>query len=275
MAGRPRDSREHRLVPWARTRRRSSTAGSSNPYGRDWWGGVPQGWEDVTHTVRSGLCMTRDGFIAAYFYGTQDRSLAPSPGDAHSAPLPTTAVHLDMNQGHTGLELYRTDRAERCCRPLSGKFDGHWQTEGDVSDMPGYRFRGRRLVRNLQLMHFPRYITSSGARDYFYLLLRPLLPRAPAHVPGSRRARARRKTRATGSRRVDGEGPAAARLALRHRNDLRTPRSPPARNEDSRPRDRSDDGASHATASEASACHDRQRRTLDSGGGHGSEREHC
>jgi hypothetical protein len=56
--------------------------------------------------------------------------------------------------------------------------DGHWQTEGDISGMPGYRFRGRRLVRNLQLMHFPRFIRR-GARDYFYLMLRPLLPGAP------------------------------------------------------------------------------------------------
>src|SRR6185436_14839053 len=43
--------------------------------------------------------------------------------------------------------------------------------------MPGWRFRGRRLVRNMQLMHFPRYIRR-GARDYFYLALRPVLPGA-------------------------------------------------------------------------------------------------
>ncbi len=40
-----------------------------NPYHRTWWGGVPPGWEDATRTVRTGLCLTREGFIA-YFYGS-------------------------------------------------------------------------------------------------------------------------------------------------------------------------------------------------------------
>ena len=90
-------------------------------------------------------------------------------------------VHLDMNQGHTGLELYRRGRSRRRSRRLPDKLDGHWQTQGDVAGMPGYRFRGRRLVRNLQLMHFPRFIRR-GARDYFYLMLRPLLPEEPLVV---------------------------------------------------------------------------------------------
>jgi len=157
--------------------------GKTNPYGRTWWGGVPHDWEDETHTVRSGLCLTREGFVA-YFYGTQIDHL-------HLARAMLSArceygVHLDMNQGHTGLELYRADRAE-ALPPLPDKLDGHWQAEGDVIEMPGYRFRGRRLVRNMQLMHFPRYIRR-GARDYFYLMLKPLLPREPlttfAREPG-------------------------------------------------------------------------------------------
>jgi hypothetical protein len=85
-----------------------------------------------------------------------------------------------MNQGHTGIELYRVDE-EKLSPPLPDKLDGHWQAEGDVVGMPGWRFRGRRLVRNMQLMHFPRYIRR-GARDYFYLMLRPLLPRPPLTV---------------------------------------------------------------------------------------------
>jgi hypothetical protein len=151
--------------------------GKLNPYGREWWGGVPHDWEDETHTVRSGLCLTRDGFIA-YFYGTQIDHV-------HLGRVMLTArcdygVHLDMNQGHTGLELYKVGKAGEL-PPISDKLDGHWQTEGDVSGMPGYRFRGRRLVRNLQLMHFPRFIRR-GARDYFYLMLRPLLPGPPLAV---------------------------------------------------------------------------------------------
>jgi hypothetical protein len=151
--------------------------GKFNPYHRDWWGGVPHDWEDETHTVRSGLCLTREGFVA-YFYGTQIDHV--HLGHAMLAARCDYGIHLDMNQGHTGLELYRADRADRL-PALTDKLDGHWQTEGDVSDMPGYRFRGRRLVRNLQLMHFPRFIRR-GARDYFYLMLRPLLPREPLLV---------------------------------------------------------------------------------------------
>jgi hypothetical protein len=151
--------------------------GKLNPYGREWWGGVPHDWEDETHTVRSGLCLTRDGFVA-YFYGTQIDHV--HLGRVMLAARCDYGVHLDMNQGHTGLELYKVGKADEL-PPISDKMDGHWQTEGDVSGMPGYRFRGRRLVRNLQLMHFPRFIRR-GARDYFYLMLRPLLPAAPLAV---------------------------------------------------------------------------------------------
>jgi hypothetical protein len=148
--------------------------GAFNPYGREWWGGVPHDWEDETHTVRSGLCLTREKFVA-YFYATQIDHLRL--GRAMLAARCDYGLHLDMNQGHTGLELYKVDVADKL-PPIAGKLDGHWQAEGDVNEMPGWRFRGRRLVRNMQLMHFPRYIRR-GARDYFYLALRPVLPGAP------------------------------------------------------------------------------------------------
>lgn len=152
--------------------------GAFNPYGRDWWGGVPHDWEDETHTVRSGLCLTKENFVA-YFYATQIDHVHLAR--AMIAARCDYGLHLDMNQGHTGLELYRVDVAEKL-PPISEKLDGHWQAEGDVSDMPGFRFRGRRLIRNMQLMHFPRYIRR-GARDYFYLMLRPIIPGAPLKAP--------------------------------------------------------------------------------------------
>jgi hypothetical protein len=153
--------------------------GRFNPYRRDWWGGVPHGWEDETRTVRSGVCLSKDGFVA-YFYGTKidHQDLA----HVMLAARCDYGIHLDMNQGHTGLELYRAGPASEM-PPISGKLDGHWQTEGDVLGMPGWRFRGRRLVRNLQLMHFPRYIRRS-ARDYFYLTLHPILPGAAIAIAG-------------------------------------------------------------------------------------------
>lgn len=153
--------------------------GKYNPYGREWWGGVPHDWEDETHTVRSAVCLTREGFIA-YFYATK---IDP----AHLGRVLTAArcdygIHLDMNQGHTGLELYRAFPDGTL--PSLGKLDGHWQAEGDVIGMPGWKFRGRRLLKNMQLMHFPRYIRR-GMRDYFYLMLKPILPGAPLTLPGA------------------------------------------------------------------------------------------
>lgn len=153
--------------------------GKYNPYGREWWGGVPHDWEDETHTVRSAVCLTREGFVA-YFYATKIDPL--HLGRVLTAARCDYGIHLDMNQGHTGLELYRADPDGAL--PSLGKLDGHWQTEGDVIGMPGWKFRGRRLLKNMQLMHFPRYIRR-GMRDYFYLLLKPILPGAPLTTGGA------------------------------------------------------------------------------------------
>lgn len=153
--------------------------GKYNPYGREWWGGVPHDWEDETHTVRSAVCLTREGFVA-YFYATK---IDPAHlGRVLAAARCDYGIHLDMNQGHTGLELYRVFPSGTL--PSLGKLDGHWQAEGDVIGMPGWQFRGRRLLKNMQLMHFPRYIRR-GMRDYFYLMLRPILPGAPLRAPGA------------------------------------------------------------------------------------------
>ena len=49
--------------------------GKYNPWGRPWWGGVPPGWHDAIHTTRSGLCLTKEGFVA-YFFG---HDIGPEP----------------------------------------------------------------------------------------------------------------------------------------------------------------------------------------------------
>ncbi len=145
--------------------------GQNNPYGRTWWGGVPQGWQDDTQTVRSGLCLTREGFVA-YFYGTKID--ADHLAQSMLAARCEYGLHLDMNQGHTGLEFYNVDDASNM-PPLALPLQPTWQAEGELDDAPGFRFRGRRLFRGMQLMNFPRYI-GHEARDFFYLTLRPLLP---------------------------------------------------------------------------------------------------
>lgn len=145
--------------------------GRVNPYRREWWGGVPEGWTDDSRTVRSGLCLTEENFVA-YFYG-------PSIDANHLASGMQRArcqygIHLDMNAGHTGLEFYhvaKTGALPGLDRPL----DAQWEATGPVPGMPGYSYLGRRMIKFMALMNFPRYIRRD-ARDFFYLTLRSLLP---------------------------------------------------------------------------------------------------
>ncbi|MEB2313462.1 MAG: hypothetical protein OZ921_14995 [Sorangiineae bacterium] len=148
--------------------------GTINPYRRDWWGGVPPGWTDESRTVRSALCLTEERFVA-YLYGStiDAEHLALAMQRARC----TYGLHLDMNAGHTGLEFYRAAPAG-ALPPLERKLDRQWEAEGEVPDMPGWRFRGRRMLRLMGLMNFPRYIHRE-ARDFFYLTLRSVLPGEP------------------------------------------------------------------------------------------------
>ncbi|RYE93923.1 MAG: hypothetical protein EOO75_03280 [Myxococcales bacterium] len=145
--------------------------GKYNPYGRTWWGGTPPGWPDRVHTTRSGLCLTKEGFVG-YFYGNGID--ADVLGLAMVQARCQVGVHLDMNPGHTGLEFYQAESKE-AWQPLGRPYQNDWEAEGEVSGMSGWRFRSRRMVRGMGLMNFPRYIQRE-ARDFFYLSLRPVLP---------------------------------------------------------------------------------------------------
>ena len=148
--------------------------GVLNPYKRNWWGGVPEGWEHESRTTRSAICMTNEGFVA-YFYGasTDDKHLA----EVMRRTRCRYGIHLDMNAGHTGLEFYRAGPAAEV-PPLGRHLDPRWESEGGVPDMPGWRYRGRRMLRMMGLMNFPRYIRRES-RDFFYLTLRHVLPGEP------------------------------------------------------------------------------------------------
>jgi hypothetical protein len=145
-----------------------------NPYKRHWWGGLPPGWTEEARTVRSGLCMTKEGFIG-YFYGS---SVDPDVlALAMQRARCSYGIHLDMNPGHTGLEFYRagpTGSLPKLNRPL----DDVWEARGSIPGMPGWEFMGRRMIRLMALMNFPRYVNPE-ARDFFYLTLRYALPGAP------------------------------------------------------------------------------------------------
>jgi hypothetical protein len=148
-----------------------------NPYNRTWWGGTPPGWADKTHTVRTGICLTKERFIA-YFYGAD---LSPEAlAQAMIQARCSFGLALDMNAGHSGLEFYKIAPANEL-EPLKEPLHYDWQHEGEVPGLDGWKFRARRLIRGMGLMSFPRYIKKES-RDYFYMTLRHVLP-GPAIAP--------------------------------------------------------------------------------------------
>jgi len=145
--------------------------GAINPYKRHWWGGVPPGWTEEARTVRSALCMTKEGFIG-YFYGS---SVDPDVlALAMQRARCDYGVHLDMNPGHTGLEYYHAAPSGTLPK-LNRALDDVSEARGPIPGMPGWEFMGRRMIRLMALMNFPRYINTES-RDFFYLTLRHILP---------------------------------------------------------------------------------------------------
>jgi hypothetical protein len=142
-----------------------------NPYRRTWWGGTPPGQADKVHTTRSGICLTREDFVA-YFYGAELSAEALAQGMIQARCK--FGIHLDMNVGHTGLEFYRAALASDLA-PLGRSVQPDWEAEGPVTGLAGWNFRGRRMIRYMPLMNFPRFIHREQ-RDFFYLTLRHLLP---------------------------------------------------------------------------------------------------
>jgi hypothetical protein len=145
--------------------------GKLNPYRRQWWGGVPPGWEDTSKTVRTALCLTRENFVA-YFYGSHVDVDHIARAMQHARC--DYGIHLDMNPGHTGLEFYHVERDGELPR-LDRDLESKWQATGPVPQLQGWSFLARRMIRHMALMQFPRYIHRES-RDFFYLTLRPLLP---------------------------------------------------------------------------------------------------
>lgn len=145
-----------------------------NPWGRAWWGGVPPGWHDAIHTTRSGVCLTKEGFVA-YLFG---HDIGPEPlGRAMLAARCELGMHLDMNPGLAGFEFYNMQSAS-AFKPLGRPLQNDWEYEGTVKDMPEFKFRSRRMTKSMGHILFPRYI-QRDARDFFYLTVRNVLPGAP------------------------------------------------------------------------------------------------
>lgn len=167
--------------------------GDLNPWKRHWWGGLPPGWTEESRTVRSGLCMTKEGFVG-YFYGA---SVDPDVlGLAMQRARCSYGIHLDMNPGHTGLEFYRAG-PKGSLPTLNRKLDGEWEARGAVPGLSGWEFMSRRMIKYMALMNFPRYVNVEQ-RDFFYLTLRSILPGEPL------KARLQPPEAGEGTWRVDG-----------------------------------------------------------------------
>jgi len=151
-----------------------------NPWGRAWWGGVPPGWHDAVHTTRSGVCLTKENFVA-YFWGND---IGPEPlGRAMLVARCAFGIHLDMNPGLAGFEFYNVQTTSNF-QPLGRPLQPDWEYEGGIKDLPDFKFRARRMVKSMGHMLFPRYI-HRDARDFFYLTARTVLPGAPITGAGA------------------------------------------------------------------------------------------
>lgn len=148
--------------------------GVINPYKRNWWGGVPPGWKDESRTTRSAVCLTKENFVA-YLYGNSID--ADHLAFAMERARCVYGIHLDMNPGHTGLEFYHAAKQGEL-PDVGHELDKQWEATGEVAEMPGWSFIGRRMLRYMGLMNFPRYI-SRESRDFFYLTLRHIVPGMP------------------------------------------------------------------------------------------------
>ncbi|MBX3192431.1 MAG: hypothetical protein KF819_35900 [Labilithrix sp.] len=157
-----------------------------NPWGRAWWGGVPPGWQDAIHTTRSGLCLTKEKFVA-YFWGN-DIGAEPL-GRAMLAARCAFGIHLDMNPGLAGFEFYNVQPASSF-QPLGRPLQTDWEYEGGFKDLPELKYRARRMVKSMGHILFPRYI-QRDARDFFYLTARTVLPGAPIPSPSGEAAPAK------------------------------------------------------------------------------------
>jgi hypothetical protein len=142
-----------------------------NPWGRTWWGGVPPGWQDTIHTTRSGICLTKENFVA-YFWGDDISAEVLARGMLLARCA--FGIHLDMNPGLAGFEFYNVQEAATW-KPLGRPLQSTWEYEAKFKDMPGLQVRARRMVKGMGHINFPQYIHRDG-RDFFYLTARPMLP---------------------------------------------------------------------------------------------------
>ena len=143
-----------------------------NPWGRWWWGAAPQQRSAQTLTQRSALCFTREGFM---IYAWGDSASPEALGAALLRARCVRAMHLDMNAGHSGMELYNVLAPSEPRSEVQKK--EAYRHEGTIAELPGFVLRARKAVTAMG-MTLPRYVRADP-RDFFYLSLKRGIETAP------------------------------------------------------------------------------------------------
>lgn len=155
-----------------------------NPWKRWWWGAAPVFATEQTFIHRSGLCLTREGYLA-YLWG---ESMGPDQlGAAMLAVRCVRGMHLDMNSKHTGFELYRTFAPGDDVPELSRKLNDDYEWQGSIEGSRGYRARAKLAVKTMTPLRFPRYL-DRDPRDFFFLTQKPVLPGPALEIGGEQLA---------------------------------------------------------------------------------------
>jgi hypothetical protein len=143
--------------------------GVFNPMGVKKWGNVVDELEG-THTYRSGLGVTRAGYL---LYAWGDDLTGETLARAMIRAGVEYALHLDMNHGHSRFEFYRVydERTLARRRP-----DRRLYQEGNL------RYQAKKLSSAQVSWLFPRYL-KTDIRDFFYLTLRRVFPFEDPQAP--------------------------------------------------------------------------------------------
>jgi hypothetical protein len=145
-----------------------------NPLGNRYWGWAIKKYREKVHIVRSGLCLTKEGF-GAYFWGkaVSLKSLTRAMVMARCR----YGMQMDINYTNASLELYRVLPRSALKKPLARRIrTGQGRTI--TARLPGRKnlaFRARSWLPGMYLAPFPRYIRNNW-RDFAYLRLREILP---------------------------------------------------------------------------------------------------
>ena len=151
------------------------------------------------HDAQRRVCLTKEGGFVGYFYGAD--ASAEALARAMLQARCDYAVHLDMNPGLVGFELYDVETSATF-KPLGRPLQRDWEYEDTFKAMPDFHYRARKMIRGMVEQNFPQYIHLDG-RDFFYLTRRPILPGRDVTplMTGLRKAK-RKPAKACGARRA-------------------------------------------------------------------------